>query len=533
MKSILELNHTEARQYFLKEKNYFSFELPKYFTFEKLLLKISDTIAGKPIEDFYLNPPDYTKSKPKAKQPFPSDFDNTNYKLLNNKDGKFAYRQFQLIHPALYVSLVHNITDEANWNLIIERFEQFSSNPKIKCYSIPLQSEGVQSDKATSVTNWWNSIEQQSIELALSFEYVLHTDVANCYGSIYTHSVPWAIHTKPVAKSNRDPNGNIGNIIDKHLKYMAFGQTNGIPEGSVMMDFIAEMVLGYADDELGVRIKQEYFQGEPIKDYQIIRYRDDYRIFTNNPQVAEHITKLLTEVLIDLGLRLNPQKTSVSNNVVRDSIKDDKLFWIISQSTDKLFWITPKKGFKGIQEHLLLLHNLAEKFPNSGSLQKALLKFYHRVKDVKEIKQNIKVLISILVDIMYKNPKTYPITTAILSKLISLIEEPSQREDILQAVESKFKKIPNTGHIKIWLQRLTIKYDRSRIYEENLCRKVNDPSVFIWNSDWLNNSLKKLISSFQIIDEQRILELPEVIDSSEVGLFETKTEYGNNSSDFE
>jgi len=281
-------------------------------------------------------------------------------------------------------------------------------------------------------------------------------------------------------------------------------------------------VLGYADDELGSRIKQENFQGEPIKDYQIIRYRDDYRIFTNNPQVAEHITKLLTEVLIDLGMRLNPLKTSVSNHVVRDSIK-----------SDKLFWMTYKQGAKSIQEHLLLLHNLSEKFPNSGSLQKALLKFYHRVKEIKKIKQNTKVLISILVDIMYKNPKTYPITTAILSKLISLIEEPFQREDILQAVESKFKKIPNTGHIKIWLQRLTIKFDRQRDYEENLCKKVNDPSALIWNSDWLNNSLKNQISTFQIIDEQRISDLPEVIDSSEVALFVSKTEYGNNTSELE
>lgn len=520
MKSILELNHTKAKQFFLKEESYFSFELPKYFVFQPLLDEVSKTLDRKKLSDFYGSYVDNSGSKQRTA--YPADFEDVNYKLLNNKDGKFAYRQFQLIHPALYVSLVHSITDEANWNLIIERFKQFSSNPKIKCYSIPLQSEGVQSDKATSVTNWWNSIEQQSIELALSFEYVLHTDVANCYGSIYTHSVPWAIHTKPVAKSNRDPNGNIGNIIDKHLKDMAFGQTNGIPEGSVIMDFIAEMVLGYADDELGVRIKQENFQGEPIKDYHIIRYRDDYRIFTNNPQVAEHITKLLTEILIDLGLRLNPQKTSVSNNVVRDSIK-----------SDKLFWMTYKQGAKSIQEHLLLLHNLSEKFPNSGSLQKALLKFYHRVKDVKEIKQNIKVLISILVDIMYKSPKTYPITTAILSKLVSLIKEPTQREFILQAVKSKFYKIPNTGHIEIWLQRLTIKFDRSRIYDENLCKKVNDPSVMIWNSDWLNKSMKKLISTFQIINEQKILELPEVIDSSEVALFESKTEYGNSTSEFE
>ena len=44
------------------------------------------------------------------------------------------------------------------------------------------------------------------------------------------------------------------------------------------MDFIAEMVLGFADTELSVRI-----DSEKIKDFRILRYRDDYRIFVNNP----------------------------------------------------------------------------------------------------------------------------------------------------------------------------------------------------------------------------------------------------------
>jgi RNA-directed DNA polymerase len=505
MKRILELNHTEARQYLLKVESYFNFDLPQYFVFQKLIADVSTAIIGRPIEDFYLYPPDYTKAKPQAKHPFPSDFDNINYKLLNNKDGKFAWRPFQLIHPALYVSLVHNITEEANWNLIVARFRQFSSNPKIKCYSIPLQSDGTQSDKATTVSQWWQTIEQQSIELALEYEYVLHTDISDCYGSIYTHSIPWAIHTKPVAKTNRNSYGNIGNVIDKHLRDMAFGQTNGIPQGSVLMDFIAEMVLGFADIELSIKIQQTN-----IQDYHIIRYRDDYRIFSNNPQDAELITKILTEILIELGMRLNVQKTLVSNNVILDSIKPDKIYWIAE-----------KNRSRSVQEHLLLIHNLSDKFPNSGSLIKALGKFYNRIKDLTEL-YNVQVLISILVDIMFKNPKTYPIASAILSKLLSLLNDPAKRDRILQSIMTKFAKIPNTGHIKIWLQRLTIKIDRQRYYEENLCKKVNDPTIQLWNLDWLNNTLKTLIATTPIIDEQVIQDINVVINQEEVQLFKPK-----------
>lgn len=503
MRRILELNHTEARQYLLKAESYFSLELPQYFVFQNLLNRVSSHLNGHRLFDFFGST---DNEAGQHKKTYPCNFENVNYIFLNNKDGKFAWRPFQLIHPAIYVSLVHNITEEANWNIIIVRFRQFAENPKIKCCSIPLESDGKQSDKATAVTQWWRSIEQQSIELALQFEYVLHTDITDCYGSIYTHSVPWAIHTKPIAKKNRDPNGNLGNIIDKHLRDMAFGQTNGIPQGSVLMDFIAEMVLGYADIQLTSRI-----QAGRIQDYQIIRYRDDYRIFSNNPQDGEQITKLLTEILIELGMRLNVQKTLISNNVIRDSIKPDKTYWMVE-----------KNSSRSIQKHLFLIHNLSGKFPNSGSLTKALEKFYSRIKDLTEL-NDIRVLISILVDIIYNNPRTYPIASAILSKLLFLLNDATQRDGILQSIMAKFEKIPNTGHIKIWLQRLTIKIDRLKAYEENLCKKVNDPTQQIWNSDWLDNAFKTLIDTTPIVDEQIIQDIDVVIDQTEVELF--KSEY--------
>ena len=506
MTRILDLNHSDAGQFFLKEESYFNFDLPTYFVFENLLQAVSAHIGGQDLSTLYST---YNHEQGQTKRHFPAEFEDVNYKFLNNRDGKFAWRPFQLIHPALYVSLVNKITEQTNWNLIVTRFVQFQANPNIRCYSIPLRSDDQHSDKATSISQWWQAIEQQSLELALKYEYVLHTDISDCYGSIYTHSVPWAIHSKPIAKAQRRDMNLIGNSIDKHLQDMAYGQTNGIPQGSVLMDFIAEMVLGYVDLELSDKIRQDN-----IQDYEIIRYRDDYRIFSNNPQTAEHITKLLTEILIEIGMRLNAQKTVVSNNVIKNSIKSDKLYWISS-----------RKGAKGIQEHLLIIYNLSEQYLNSGSLSKALSTFYKRIKGIRETNQNITVLVSILVDIMYKNPRTYPIASAILSKLLSLIPDNDKKNEILDLVSQKFEKIPNTGHIKIWLQRLTIKLDRQRQYAERLCQKVNNQSLQIWNSDWLDSNLKTLIETTAIIDEAVIADIDIVIAKEEVELFKSEYDY--------
>ena len=375
---------------------------------------------------------------------------------------------------------------------------------------MPLLSESELSDKATVVSKWWQNIEQKSIELALDYKYLLHTDITDCYGSIYTHSISWALHTKSIAKEKRTNLSLIGNVIDQDIQGMSFGQTNGIPQGSVLMDFIAEMVLGYADLKL-----TEKLNFSNIIDYKIIRYRDDYRIFTNNPQVAEFILKHLTEVLIELNMKLSSQKTIASDNVVKSAIKPDKLYWNLA-----------KRRTNFLQNRLLLIHELSEKFPNSGSLSKGLTKFFNRVYNYEKIEDNILVLVSILTDIAYKNPRVYPISAAILSELLAFVSSETDRTLILEKVNTRFNQIPNTGHLQIWLQRITIVFDRNRNYTEILCKKINNPAIKLWNvEDWLTSDLQDIVNNEIIIDEQKIDDLKPIIEPDEVLLFGSKIDY--------
>jgi len=508
MENILDFSNTYAREFFLKEESYFNFDLPIYFEFEPLLEQITQELDGSNLSDFYSSYIDESSGNEKAT--YPNKYEDVNFKFLNNKNGKFAWRPFQLIHPALYVSLTKKITEENNWKFIISRILEFQQNSKIKCFSLPIEStDDSLSDKAASITNWWQSIEQKSIELSLEYEYLVHTDISDCYGSIYTHSIAWALHTKQTAKENRYDDDLIGNVIDNYLQDMSYGQTNGIPQGSVLMDLIAEIVLGYADLKLSERL-----EGLTVEDYKIIRYRDDYRIFTNNPQDGELILKHLTEVLIDLNLELNPDKTFVTSDVVQDSIKPDKLYWNVS-----------KQGAKNLQTHLLVIHDLAKKYPNSGSLIKALNSYYDRISNLEETYQNISALISILVDIAFKNPRVYSISAAILSELLSFLDSQEDRGAVINKIVNKFNLLPNTGHLQIWLQRITINYEREQEYSELLCKKVNDSSVKIWNSEWLSERMKNLIDNVSIVNEEVIDSMDQTIEPEEVQLFESKSPY--------
>lgn len=489
-KSVLEMEANQAKAFFLKEKSFCSIELPKYFSFQKLLDKVSEKIERS--NDINYQPNDYI-----------------NYPLLSNKDGKFSWRPLQIIHPLLYVLLVHKITIPQHWEEIRGKFKEFQNNTKIVCCSIPHENEEEhKTDKGINILNWWEGIEQESIKLSLRFQYLLVTDITDCYGSIYTHSIPWALHTKEKAKEKKGEKNLIGNIIDTLLQKMSYNQTNGIPQGSVLMDFIGEIVLGYADLELTQKIDAD----GGIKDYHILRYRDDYRIFTNNPQDASRIAKYLSEILQKLGMKLNPYKTDISDDVIKSSIKSDKLYGIIS-----------KRGEQSIFDHLILIHSFADKYPNSGTLQKLLIQFLKRIEKSKKLK-NVEVLISILTDIAYKNPRIYPVFSAILSHLLDFIKDNAL--EITQKILDKFKGIPNTSHLNIWLQRLTLKANWNLEFPEVLCKMVidtiddNKSSIRIWKTEWVENkNLKNIINNTSIINKKEFEEMSLKISSKEIDIF--------------
>lgn len=324
--------------------------------------------------------------------------------------------------PVLYVDLVREITTEANWERLKVLLNSYAGNEKICCLSHPVISLSKNRDKAEQVANWCQNIELKSIELALDFSYFYETDISDCYGSIYTHSLAWAVEGKAYAKAHQQE-ANLGNFIDRAIQSMQFGQTNGIPQGSVLMDLIAEILLAYIDSELSSSLI-----ANNIDDYKILRYRDDYRIFVNSSEVGEKILKLLMEILASFGLRLNSTKTSGSENIVISAVKADKLAWLKLPSNKN-----------SLIKQALLIKAHADNFPNSGSVTTALAKFYQRVKKLVKIQSDSLAVVSAIVDIGLKNPKTYPACFAIVSKFPSLLE--AYERTVLVELRISFQKL--------------------------------------------------------------------------------------------
>ena len=503
---ITDMTAEEAKGFFLKHESYCSFSLPVYFDFEPLLDAVSNSLEAKQngISDIgYKNACDH---------------EGTNYTLQTNKDGHYSWRPFELIHPAIYAHLVQKITEEAEWDLLVQRFGELQGNEKIVCASLPRESDnGEISDTAETVNGWWQEVEQESINKALEYKYLFTTDIANFYPSIYTHSIPWAIHTKEVAKPIRGVNANLGNRIDHALRQMRWGQTNGIPQGSALMDFIAEIVLGYADEMLGVKLDDE-----GIVDYHIIRYRDDYRVFTSSKEDAEAIARHLTVILQELGLQLNASKTSLSEDIIFNSMKPDK------QEALMLFGKTVSATT--IQKTLLKLAIFSRKHKNSGQLDKYLAKINKRLERTKKLKEDVRPIVSIIADMMIHNPRTFASCALVLSNVLKFVKDDAEKIELLELVKNKFEPILGTGILDIWLQRISYHITPDIEYRETLCAIVSDvhdkPHEHVWNSDWIaDNNFKDVVLATPFVDRDELNECEPVIPEDEVVLYPYDTDF--------
>ncbi|HMV38464.1 MAG TPA: reverse transcriptase, partial [Plasticicumulans sp.] len=86
---------------------------------------------------------------------------------------------------------------------------------------------------------------------------------------------------------------------------------------------------------------------------------------------------------------------------------------------------------------------------------------------------------------------------------------------------------PNTGHMQIWLQRMTLPIDKSIDYAETICKVVAGTADRLWNNDWISSAeLKAAIDATKIVDISMRDGLSPVIPLSEVELFLSKVTEG-------
>lgn len=499
VKTIFELSADEALDFLMQNDQYVTTEMPEYLDFDPVLTFAREHIADTPIDKC-------------VKDVTPEDMAEANYDIMLNKDGKYAVRVLSLSNPFLYYLLAREICTPEHWAAILDDFKVFGSTPHIQAVGIPvIPADKENFHKATTILNWWDRFEQMAVKLSLDYRYMFVTDITNCYGTIELQTVEKALCRKGTA-SEVDVKTDIVRI----LTMLRQGRNIGLPQGSTLYDIVAEIVLGYAD----MLLHEELVRKGITEGYEILRYRDDYKVFADNKDLLERISYTLQHVLEGLNLRLNSAKTRISDSIITDSIKPDKLAYIYNTPI-----YNNKKccDFDGIQKQLLFILQFGRQYPDCGQMRMLLSKlsawleeYIEKMKrrskadaeksdEAKEeqerpgtIKEDIMAMSAIAAQIAAENLTGAHYALKVISQMLSTISdeqvengEQASKDEIVTKVLNRLGSMQNSDYLKIWLQNLAVKAEYKGEYSfagekgNRLCHLVCGSDANLWDNSFL------------------------------------------------
>lgn len=201
---------------------------------------------------------------------------------------RLARRILSIPHPRNQIFLAREVA--AHWTelkAICDRSQVSLTGPTL---SSSRALQGVYERKAEGVERTKRSVGAR---------YVLHADIARFYPSIYTHSIPWAIHGKD---QRHDTSVQLyGNLLDLWVRETQSKQTGGIPVGPDTSFLIAEVIASTIDHALR----------ETLGSLRGTRYIDDYHLYFVSHSDAERALAELHRVASVYELDINDLKTSI------------------------------------------------------------------------------------------------------------------------------------------------------------------------------------------------------------------------------
>lgn len=203
-------------------------------------------------------------------------------------------RTFAVPNPYHYCKAVQVIIEN-----IGELEPIFSSSP----YSLSAPKKG-KAKIGQAYFKRSNSVSESKAEIEKCFQnnkYEIRLDINSFFDSVYTHSIPWAIHGIPISKSRRNDDTLLGNKIDKAMRALNYDQTNGILIGNALSRIISEIILCSIDKEIS----------KEFGDIKCCRYVDDYYIFTKDSTQIQQIIAFIRNKLAVFELRFNESKIQI------------------------------------------------------------------------------------------------------------------------------------------------------------------------------------------------------------------------------
>lgn len=204
--------------------------------------------------------------------------------------GYNGYRWVTKIDPlwnAVYLSIATALAKAAESERIeVERKKIFSH-----------RFSAVRDSKDLFTPGGWGEFTSESRERAHDSKYVLIVDLADFYSRIYLHRLENEVERV-------SPDTGLSRMIDLLLTNFNTSRSFGIPIGGPASRVMSEILLNSADKFMDRHLGLNF-----------VRYADDYRIFLDSVDEANHVTSKLSEYFFDNeGLALQKHKTRIMSS---------------------------------------------------------------------------------------------------------------------------------------------------------------------------------------------------------------------------
>ncbi|MBX3611308.1 MAG: RNA-directed DNA polymerase [Hydrogenophaga sp.] len=203
-------------------------------------------------------------------------------------------RQLDIPNPINFFMLASVI--EAMWPALTAKWY---SKPG-QALSKPKKTTSGQAKRAYEWAGSFSDIPEHRARIRAGMRYGLQTDIKGFYPSIYTHSIPWALHGKEKSQEKIGWAKLRGNKIDRLLQIGQLKQTKGIPIGPDTSFLVAEMLLTKLDRQIVGEVGSRYF-----------RYLDDFEFAFATFNEAEKGLSRFQEILGQFELIANEAKTCI------------------------------------------------------------------------------------------------------------------------------------------------------------------------------------------------------------------------------
>ncbi len=212
-------------------------------------------------------------------------------------------RRLGIPHPVPYTKLVLHIRD--HWDDLVKKLASESSQITPQYHA---DGRVIQMDYIDHVDE-----HGKYTRLAQGNEYMVKADVSNCFPSIYSHALDWALRTKPAAKSDRDRR-KWQSRLDEYSRNCVNQESKGLLIGPAVSNILAELVLQRVDERLA--------------SYSYVRYIDDYTAYFPTRDEAEQFLVDLQRALSEYRLDLNTRKTYIKS--LREGVADAWMAEVLS-----------------------------------------------------------------------------------------------------------------------------------------------------------------------------------------------------------